>query len=198
VSEAYIAPLRDQVSKWLASVHELIAQIAVLEKGRADLEARIAAAELLLGGKSAAAPETLASAGARLAQTCVATRPAPPPAAPRARAHAREAEGSASSLTAAIAELMEDGQSRSTAQIRAALVAAGRKEAAITSKSGHFYTLLRELVEDGTLIRDHDHYRRAGATTPAPEPRSDDVTAELMGDPLPGRSALARRATAGV
>jgi hypothetical protein len=63
---------------------------------------------------------------------------------------------SAKPLREAILSLMDDGPARSANDIRRDLIAAGYDAAKVSAKSGHFYSLLKELTDDGKLMRDRD------------------------------------------
>ena len=185
---AFVAPLRDELAKWLAAIENVDAQIGELQHRRGELAAKAEAARLLLGGGTLRSL-SLAEAG-RLVRAAEGSKappagdtPAPVP------------------LTAAITRVMADGRIRTPAEIRRDVAATGRTDATLTTRNGHFYSLLREMVDTGTLLKDGDRYRGAAAAKASARPTdgaaTSDVTARIMGDPPPGRSALEQARASG-
>ena len=173
---AFVAPLKDELAKWLAAIEDVDAQVCELQHRRDELAAKSEAARLLLGGGML---RSLVRAAEGSKAPPAGDTPAPVP------------------LTAAITRVMHDGRIRTPAEIRRDVAATGRTDATLTTRNGHFYSLLREMVDQGALLKDGDRYRDAAAAKASARPGDGadigDVTARVMGDPPPGRSALAQR-----
>lgn len=191
---AYSQALRVDCAAWQSEIDNLDAQVSELQKKRGKLIKKIHAAHVLLASAERPSPpaEPPPAKPPRQQQHTA-------PAAPGAAAAAKPTPAPTKPLGETIVAMMVPGRTYTAAQIRAGLVDAEAGDE-ISLRGGHFYGVLKRLIEEGALNRTDDGgYRKAAIgnpRTPGAMAREGNMTAELMGDPTPGRSALAKRADA--